>query len=94
MTFVPIANVLSTSFLLSAVRLLAPSSRGAGRPRSLLGSYEFHNAWNMSNYSGVKLPRDSTSETQSDASPSRYPLRYSHLATLVALITRLLSCIV
>jgi len=44
LTFVPIANFLSASFLLSAGRLLAPSSRAAGRLRSLLGSYKFHHA--------------------------------------------------
>ena len=43
MTFVPIENLLSTSFLFGAWRLLAPSPRAAGRLRSPLGSYKFHN---------------------------------------------------
>ena len=43
MTFVPIGNFFSASPLLSAGRLLAPSSGAERRLPSLLGSYKFYN---------------------------------------------------
>lgn len=75
-----------SSRLLSVSRLFVPTSEAEDCLRSLFGSYKFHNARNVSNCTGVNLSNDYASETQSDATPSRY----SHLAPPDALTTRLL----
>lgn len=90
MAFVSIGNLPNATRLLSVRHLFVPMSGTGDCLRALFGSCKFHNARNVSNYTGVKLSNDSAPETQSDATPSRYLPRYSHLAPPYALTTRLL----
>lgn len=90
-TPVAIGKLSNVSHLVSASRLFLPTSEAGGRVIPHIDSCTFHSSGNVFNYNEMKLSKDSASETQLEATQSRYLPRYSRLVTSDELNTRLLS---